>query len=90
MAENADLYVQRYNILVETVRVFANTLDQEHGTLMGGSTRPSEIVREHHQHHPNHITHMAVQLAEQLQNLRQLIEGNEAMRDAFLEARDVY
>jgi hypothetical protein len=76
-------------MLLETVRVFSITLDQEHGSLLGGSTSPSEIIREHHAHHPNNMTNMGVVLSEQLLNLRDLINGNPEMRTAFDEVRNL-
>jgi hypothetical protein len=90
MSENADLYVQRYNMLLETVRVFSITLDQEYGALLGGPASPSENITEHNNHHANHMTNMGMVLVEQLRHLRQLIEEDPELHAAFNEARNLF
>lgn len=87
-SEDAELYVQRYNMLLETVRVFSVTLEQEHGAITGEEQlSPEDIIHAHFEDQYNEMAEIAMELVLQLETLRSFIKARPQLLQSFLEAR---
>jgi hypothetical protein len=89
--EDACIYAQRYNLLCETVRAFAITLDQQYGSFSGVNHEDfCEVIENHHRKHPCEDTKIAVELVETFRKFIRNVRENQKLYEHVKLLQSVY